>query len=66
MVGAAPVSRELQTAYMGLFPNAAVGQAFGMTETSTSLYLRSRVGRVGFFHVYSFFVHRRHDLDYGQ
>lgn len=50
MVGAAPLSPELHNQLIALFPNAHLGQAFGLTETCTALAhwsINEKRGRIG-------------------
>ncbi|KAH9833509.1 amp dependent CoA ligase [Rhodofomes roseus] len=47
MVGAAPVSPELQSALANVFPQATIGQGFGMTETFTIVALQRHDQKVG-------------------
>ncbi|KAH9915874.1 amp dependent CoA ligase [Fomitopsis serialis] len=47
MIGAAPVSPELQAAVANVFPKARVGQAFGMTESFAVVTLPRHDQRVG-------------------
>lgn len=47
MIGAAPVSPELQAALADVFPQAAIGQGFGMTETFTIVALQRHDQKVG-------------------
>ncbi|EPT02411.1 hypothetical protein FOMPIDRAFT_1118223 [Fomitopsis schrenkii] len=47
MIGAAPVSPELQSALANVFPQATIGQGFGMTETFTIVALPRHDQKVG-------------------
>ncbi|KAH9915423.1 amp dependent CoA ligase [Fomitopsis serialis] len=47
MIGAAPVSPELQAALASVFPQATIGQGFGMTETFTIVALQRHDQKVG-------------------
>ncbi|KZT72452.1 acetyl-CoA synthetase-like protein [Daedalea quercina L-15889] len=47
LIGAAPVSPELQSALADVFPQATIGQGFGMTETFTIVALPRHDQKVG-------------------
>ncbi|KAF8817196.1 acetyl-CoA synthetase-like protein [Phlegmacium glaucopus] len=47
MIGAAPVSREVQERLCEIFPSAQIGQAYGLTEMTTTLAMVSATQKKG-------------------
>lgn len=47
MIGAAPVSREVQERLCEIFPSAQIGQAYGLTEMTTTLAMVSAAQKQG-------------------